>query len=221
MQVEQDGVVYVTKNGVAIVEGLSDVSKKDIIIQKEINGCPVEIISESAFFGLDIHSIVLPHSLKRIESRAFALCEHLEIVLRDSIKKQFVCEMLTIEPSAFAQCVRLKKFNMSKHLSLNDHSFSRCFSLKSIDAIAKAVGEVFVCCDNLSCVTFTNNCDLTQFIDLESGIKTYNLLGDAKVEKDFLDIIRNRNIKIECYNNSNLCELAYDGVSVYAMDELF
>jgi hypothetical protein len=75
--------------------------------------------------------------------------------------------------------------------------------------------------EKLSCVTFVENCDLSKFIDFNSCIKTYNFLGNAIFNDEFIEYILDQDIKIECYTDSNLCDLVYAGISVCAMARLF
>ena len=219
MRIEENGIVYKIYNNMAAVEGLSEYLKHlNIIIPETVNGYVVESIEEDAFFGLDVKSITLPHSLKVIKSRAFAFCEKLEYVLHGPLKSPFYGEILEIQESAFVGCRNLKKINMAKHLNLYAHCFSDCCSLSSIDAVCNAIGEVFKNCDNLCCVTFMENCNLSQFVDIKSNIKKYNFLGNADISTELLTSVKQQNIKIECYINSNVCDLAYDGISVHTLD---
>lgn len=222
MRIEENGIVYKIHNKTASVEGLSEYLKNiDVIIPDTINGYIVDTIEDNAFFGLDVKSITLPHSLKVIKPKAFAFCEKLEYVLHGTIKSQFCREVLDIQESAFVGCRNLKKINMAKYLNLYEYCFSDCCSLSSLDAVHIAIGEVFKNCNKLTCVTFLENCNLSQFIDVKSNIKKYNFLGDANISNELLTSIKQQNIKIECYVNSNVCDLAYNGISVHTLDLLF
>jgi hypothetical protein len=219
MRIEFDNIAYEIQNDIAIVKGLSKyIENMNVVIPETIQGYNVEKIDSNAFFGMGIHSVVLPYTLKTIGDAAFAFCENLEYVSHSKIVNPFAFDSLEINAAAFAGCRNLKKVNVSKYLKLTNGCFMDCRSLRSLDAVSEAKGEVFRDCKSLSCVTFVDNCNLSQFLDYSSKIKKYNFLGNAILSDEFIISLKKQNINVECNIGSNLCELAYDGISVYAID---
>ena len=98
-----------------------------VTIPSSVNGYSVICIGDDAFKSCAITSVVLPNSIKRIESQAFYYCSSLETInLPDQI--------YFIGNSAFWGCSSLRSLKLPKALSsINPHVFQSCESLESVD----------------------------------------------------------------------------------------
>lgn len=218
MNVVKNGIVYNLYNSIATVEGVVSTKSIHILIPEVVDGCIVQEISDNAFFGLNILSVVLPDGLRKIGTRAFAMCAKLKSV-KCQMSAMLRSNILEVEESAFNGCTELEIFKINKPLVLHDRCFYNCCTLRGLDAIAEADGEVFFNCLNLHQVDFQNNCNLTAYKDIDSKIQRYSFIGDAKLSNSFIEELHDKKIAITCFSDSNLCELAHHGIWIN-MEEL-
>jgi hypothetical protein len=213
LKVIKDGIVYSLYNSIATVEGVESTKSIHISIPDVVNGCVVQEVSDNAFFGLNLLSVVLPDNLRKIGARAFAMCTNLKSV-KCQIGAMLRSNILEVEESAFNGCTALEIFKTNKPLILYNRCFYNCCTLRKLDTIAKVDGEVFFNCLNLYQVDFRDNCDLTAYIDIDSKIQHYSFGGNADISDSLIKTIQNRNIAISCFSDSNLCELGYNGILI-------
>lgn len=91
--------------------------------------CGVTIIGNFAFCGnLDVNTVVITSTVRRISQKAFLNCLRLNDVI-------IMGNALTdIDPYAFAGCARLTKINIPNSVFyIGDSAFTGCESLRSID----------------------------------------------------------------------------------------
>lgn len=119
----------------------------------------VTTIRGMAFWGCNkIKKIILPKSLKNIESGAFSMCPMLE-------KIEFTegCEITSIGDFCFSSCPKLNEIKFPSIETIPD----QCFQDSSLEKIiipatVKAIGEgAFSLCKNLKTVIFEENSQLT------------------------------------------------------------
>ena len=97
----------------------------------------LEVIGYSAFYGCSSVSnqIVIPESVKRIDSYAFSLCESIPMV-------QICNNIKVIQPNTFAGCTSLYNVILPQYLQkIQDAAFANCSALEYIE-IPKSVSEI-------------------------------------------------------------------------------
>ncbi len=149
---------------------------KDLVIPAEINGLKVVNIGENAFSFSKIESVVLPNTLKRIESRSFMTNKIKELVIPDSV--------VYIGRSAFYYNELTTLVIPDSVLDIGDYAFksnilSTVTLSKNISTIEESV--------------FENNCLTTITIpDLVTAIYTdafrYNAIENISIPKSTIYI---------------------------------
>ncbi len=98
----------------------------DVVIPKEIEGCPVTVIYSVAFMNTDIKSITIPDTVVTIWANAFANCQELRTVKMGNGVK-------TVMYEAFRDCSKLKNLTLSKNLeTIEACAFQGCTSLQEL-----------------------------------------------------------------------------------------
>lgn len=136
-----------------------DYSAVNVDIPAKINGIPVTVIGEYAFYHFpeeydpyenSLVSVKIPDSVTIIGTAAFANCSKLSSInIPDSVA--------VIGKSAFASCSKLTEINIPKSLtSINEMSFFDCAGLTEITIPEKVkyIGDhAFMGCENLLSIT--------------------------------------------------------------------
>ncbi|MBQ7294983.1 MAG: fibronectin type III domain-containing protein [Clostridia bacterium] len=139
----------VRDGGVVIVAGKADYVG-EVVIPEKIDGVPVTIISDGAFYGAeDVTAVKLPASLKTIGNSAFEGCVTIEeIVIPDSVT--------SVGEGAFASCASLKSVSIGKGIdAISKGMFEGCSSLNGVilpDNIKTIDEYAFSCCDSLETI---------------------------------------------------------------------
>lgn len=157
-----------------VITGCDDDFEGELIIPSEIEGLPVTVIGDDAFFLCDdITSVTIPDSVTTIEKWAFACCEKLgSVAIPDSVTSIGMCafydcvslssvvmpeSLTTIEAGVFAWCEGLVSITISESVtSIGEGSFSNCSSISSI-TIPNSVNNIeygaFAGCESLDSIT--------------------------------------------------------------------
>lgn len=159
VQITEDGFKYKVIADTIHITGYEG-SGGDIEIPGTIEGKPVLVISESAFYGdKKITAITLNENLQFIGNDAFAWCTAIESVsIPDTL--------LTIGELAFDHCTKLNNVAIGENSKLEiikKNAFGYCENLESIyipDSVKKIESEAFWCCENLTTVTGFNNVEV-------------------------------------------------------------
>lgn len=123
---EVDGEAYIT-----VCTSVDSV----VEVPAEINGLPVTCIYAGAFFQNGLTEVVLPDTIKTIESLAFYMCGNLKsVTLHDGI--------VEIKNNAFDSCTALESVNISGTCeTIGQEVFLGCNSLKEINISAAEGGN--------------------------------------------------------------------------------
>ena len=139
----------VRDGGVVIVACKADYEGK-VEIPDKIDGVPVTIISDGAFFEAEgVTAVTLPSSLKTIGNSAFEGCIAIEkIVIPDSVK--------TVGENAFTSCASLKSVTLGKGMdTVSRAMFEGCTALSGVvlpENIKTIDDYAFSCCDSLETI---------------------------------------------------------------------
>lgn len=96
-----------------------------LVIPEEIEGCPVRIISRSAFAYTNIVNIKLPNNLRIIEDTAFFNCPYLMNVIVPN-------QLVSIGNFSFEYCYNLRRFLIPHIQMLGNHVFDGCNMLTEV-----------------------------------------------------------------------------------------
>ncbi len=141
---------YEVRDGGVVIVSVNAEFEGAIAIPDKIDGVPVTIISDGAFFEAEnVSSITLPASLKTIGNSAFEGCISIkELIIPDSVT--------SIGEGAFASCAGLEKVSIGKGISkISKAMFEGCSSLNGVilPENIKAIDEyAFSCCDALETI---------------------------------------------------------------------
>ena len=205
---ETQGLLYEKIDGKKeyAVFDLGIAKSQKIVIPSEYNGLPVTAISDEAFKGTNITSIIIPDSVKEIGAKAFYDCRKLssirlpkdleeikaetfvncgaleEIVIPDSVK--------TISASAF-KTTGLKNLIIPNNVEyIGYESFYGCVRLESV-IIGRNVNMIqpyaFYYCRNLKSATFvdSSNWTLTGIIFGEGNLDDHQKLASYLIDEDY------------------------------------
>ena len=173
------GLEYVvTKNGVAILRGIGNCLDEHIVVPSSVQGYPVVGVAEKAFDrSTQIKSIVLPESVRFIESQAFAWCRELvKITLNVS----------EIGDRAFMGCDSLSRIDFGEKLELiGEKAFAYCPAIVSValpDSLTRLGAATFEGCRNLNKILLSDGiriiengtfyaCDKLRRVELPSKLE--------------------------------------------------
>lgn len=145
--------------GIEILEYTGE--EKKIIVPETIEGIPVTVIEEYAFFYTDVKKLILPESIKVLKEHAIADCEKLESIVLPK-------NLIKIEKAAFAGCTKLKSIKLPSGLTeIPGSTFSGCTALKKIVIPTNVVSigcEAFIGCSHMEKVVIPKDSKL-EFID--------------------------------------------------------
>lgn len=135
---------------VIVKEGTTEISDGAFAIVRTVKGDYATDYRDN----VQIESVVIPASVKRIGKNAFAQCVNLKSVT-------FLGEELTIEAGAFKSCKNLVEFvGINKVKSVGYSAFSGCVKLENADFNDCEIGvEAFKNCNGLE-ITFSGNCSV-------------------------------------------------------------
>lgn len=152
--VTDDGFQYsIENNEVTITDYVS--MTKEVIIPDTIEGCPVKVIGEKAFFRCSsITSVVIPYSVVAIGDSAFNNCESLtSVTIPDSVT--------SIGAGAFANCGYLTDLTIPKNITaIANGTFSYCVSLENVtipDGVVTIGSNAFNTCASLTSITIPDS----------------------------------------------------------------
>ena len=181
--VEGDDYTYDLYNDYVKITGYAG-EAVDAEIPSEIDDRPVSVIGTLCFNKKHVVSVVIPESVKTIETSAFYYAEALKkIVIPDTVEN--------IETRAFGWCNALEEIVIGKGISgIPDYCFNHCVSLTTVeipDNITAIGVRAFSYCDKLESVTLPANvksvgdlsfayCPSLKFVHIEND--------DVKLGKD-------------------------------------
>ncbi len=150
---------------------------KTVVVPDEINGYPVIAIENEAFLNACVTEVILPETIKFIDSSAFWECIYLE-------KINFPQSLKYIGLNAFSYCSELKEIDIDNpNLYLSDSAFQNCWNITSINLNVRNIGEnAFSNCRTLKKVVLGEsvemisskafyNCDIIENIQFPSTLK--------------------------------------------------
>ena len=188
---QDDGIIYqLSEDGsFALVKGYKG-SATEFGIADEYQGVPVTVIDSSAFASSDIKKVIIPNSVRVINSEAFYNCKSLEYV-------GFSNGLASIEAKAFDGCTSLKKIDLPDSLiSIGDYAFQNCESFRCviIPEGVKSIGRyAFFACDNLKCIILSDSvesigssafsqCENLSYVNYEGSESDWNAIeNDATI----------------------------------------
>ena len=113
------------------------------------DNCNAIIETASNTLILGCSTTVIPNSVTKIASNAFAFCEGLEVItLPDSVKE--------IERECFNNCRNLTSITIPNSVTtIKDSTFSNCKSLKRVifpNSVTRIESQAFFGCESLTCI---------------------------------------------------------------------
>ncbi len=130
-------------------------NEADVIIPDTIDGFPVAVIGDEAFYNYgSLISVTIPDSVTMIGIKAFSGCSYLtNVVIGGGVK--------TIDVSAFANCYKITSMVIPDSVTIiGDSAFSYCSGLTSVtigNSVTTIGDSAFYYCDALISVTIPNS----------------------------------------------------------------
>lgn len=224
MYVLQHGIIYLIHSSSVTVVGFEKKQQTQILylnIPDEIRGLPVTEIGSCAFLNENICSVSIPKSIIKIKEGAFARCARLKHVILNSYVSFSNLPILEIGNAAFQYCSQLETVNLWKCTStLGKYSFRGCEKLASLNLNIQDVDiDTFKHCNSLNQLFLSDNIYLEKDCFQTCQIKQLIFDGNAQISEFNKSCIKTNGIRIVCGINSNLAQLAYDGVAVEIMKQ--
>ena len=144
-----------------------------VSVSSEIDGHPVTLIGEKAFYGnTALTEVTIPNSVKFIGSNAFSHCSALENVnLPESIK--------SLSSGLFSYCTSLKNVTIpSSVTNIGYNAFYHCFSLTDIsipESVTSINSQAFDWCPSLKQVNIPKSVK-------SIGAKAFGYVCDQKID---------------------------------------
>lgn len=144
-----------------------------VSVPSEIDGHPVTLIGEKAFYGnTALTEVTIPNSVKFIGSNAFSHCSALETVnLPESIK--------SLSSGLFSYCTSLKNVTIpSSVTNIGYNAFYHCFSLTDIsipESVTSINSQAFDWCPSLKQVNIPKSVK-------SIGAKAFGYVCDQKID---------------------------------------
>ena len=148
-------LTYEINDGEVTITGCDNSLSGDVVIPDTIEGYPVTIIGDSAFYFCDsLASVIIPDSVTTIGDFTFGYCYSLtSITIPDSVT--------TIDGYAFYSCDSLTSVTIPDSvITIGESTFSGCTSLTSItipDSVTTIGDSAFSNCRNLTSITVDEN----------------------------------------------------------------
>ncbi len=116
---------------------------------------PAQTIPNTAFFGMDLKTVVLPHQLRTVGFAAFAGCGQL-------VSVDFPATVDSIGSYAYSGCNSLTAVSLPSTVrAMGQGTFSRCSSLSQASIDCQTIGaDAFKGCTRLASVTIGKNVTL-------------------------------------------------------------
>lgn len=171
-------------------------TKNEAVVPSKIFGKNVEVIATKCFTeDAKLTSIVIPNTVKLIESEAFKNCKNLETVIFEKGSSD-----VTISSLAFQSCTKLKTFIFpTGKTSIGELCFADCSSL-TLSAIPKNVVSIgsnaFKNCNNISILDVLGDSKIysSSFAGM-NNLVTITFLGN---QTTFPSNLFNNCTKLEC-----------------------
>gem|GEM_PF-3661906 len=144
-----------------------------VSVPSEIDGHPVTLIGEKAFYGnTALTEVTIPNSVKFIGSNAFSHCSALETVNLPELIKSLSCGL-------FSYCTSLKNVMIpSSVTNIGYIAFYHCFSLTDIsipESVTSISSQAFDWCPSLKQVNIPKSVK-------SIGSKTFGYVCDQKID---------------------------------------
>lgn len=165
---EVEGVLYDLSSGEAKAVGMSEgFNLTGLTLPKDINGCPVTTVGESAFSGCEsLETLAIPEGVRLLEYNAFASCPNLLSVSLPTTLEE-------IGRGAFVLCTGMREVNIPEGVKICEGAFLSCMSLEEV-VIPSTVKE-------LGPSAFDNCVSLHIWLPKTTKCDTYALRGVAEV----------------------------------------
>ncbi len=165
---EVDGVLYDLSGGEAKAVGVVDgFSQTDLTLPKDINGCPVTTVGESALSDCEsLKTLAIPEGVRVLEYNAVASCPNLLSVSLPTTLEE-------IGMGAFILCTEMREVNIPEGVTICEGAFLSCMSLEEV-VIPVSVTE-------LGPSAFDNCVSLHIWLPKTTKCGTYALRGVAEV----------------------------------------
>ena len=194
-------------------------------IESEIDGCPIQIIDERAFFKNNVlEEIEIPDTVYRINIQAFWGCSLLKTVKVYKSNLEVKMSSISIGSEAFCNCRSLNSIETDKLIQLNGQMiFHNCFELENLNKDNVLVGSIYSM-DFYNCIALNKlkvigqRCRLwTDCFKATDNLET--IIFDCRhvqAPKSVMRLLKKR--KILCSSSCNLADLIYSGANVQFID---
>ena len=191
--------------------GAYDKDAYEIDIPDEIDGKPVVQIESSAFENMkNLEAVWIGKNVTIIEGSAFSSCPSLKSV-------EIMSPEIELDSYVFSSCENLKRFYAAGIVSLSSGVFFRCKKLEEFTGVIDMLyRNAFTYCQSLKgslkfaneVYTFAGNafkgdCGITDLY-FAGSISSF---GNTPLEDS-------KSLVFHCNEDSNICELAYEGYNV-------
>lgn len=222
-EIIHEGIIYEAIGNDVIVRGMDKnykmPSSRSITIPMFINGNPVVMVAKRAFAGSSLKRLVLPSSVSVIGNSAFKNSA-LEFLEFDCSEEDLYGTTLNIGEQAFYNCVGLKGIGTLRSLAVAYQAFWGCFSLDTTQYSIRVVEvqeDAFMHCWKAKTLCLEDGAKLLRNCFREASFNVFYVSTVAKFDKGIAEYLYASGATIYAPENSELWDLAYDGVRVEEM----
>ena len=189
----------------------SDNEAYEIDIPDEINGRPVVQVESSVFSNMpNLEAVWIGKNVTLIETEAFMDCPNLKSV-------EILSPEIELDSYVFSSCQNLKRFYAAGTVSLSSGVFARCKKLEEFTGIIDSVyRRAFAMCKALKGkLQFSEEVCCFSFDAFQGDCGVTDLYFPGSVGRFYnMEFPETQTLVFHCNENSNVCELAYEGYNV-------
>ena len=217
MLIKENGLEYWIENNEAAILKVN-MPKNIIKIPEQIQNIPITKIAPLVFGNTGVENVSLPSTIRLIGQSAFSDCHRLTMVdFYQSKLDTHKNKTITIADSVFWNCTSLKKIHLNdKPIIVKQKAFAHCTNLMELNGKIKEIhGYCFDGCESLIYLVFDDKSKLhDKALTNANCISGLTFVGNSDISQQTLKFIKNEGIRITCFKNSNLANLAYEGFDI-------
>ena len=198
-------------------------ANKELQLLTMVENKPVREIAAGAFFNTNIKKWCLPATIHRIGDRAFGASEveQISFYATSAYPYQSVVE---VGARAFKNCKKLRLFSTMQKIAAGELAFMGCDNLtteflRCEMRFTELKKSALAGCPNLQEIFISAGALLWKDALYHSSIKTMHFDKQIHMDRSVIDFIKEKNVSVITSNESEIADLAYEGINIEIITE--